>query len=327
MPTTPPSSRSSPAFHLPVRGRWGGGEGPPSLRSQPLNQALSHPVNLKQLGFNSSCLSVPALAPSVEARSSEAHRLRPAKPGWDAPEHSSQALASFSLSAFGFLHSCLTASSDPWCQGNFWNSTLFCFTVHGGSDCAAHQRRWAQFKLRWLLILVTFWSQLLWWSPKSRAFMQRRHPNTTTEGPNDHPGQIFVLTGNICIKSNCISVLSCFYQIIPLPDNITLSAKQMRLKWGWMTPEAKGSGLFKEAGIALTAGHRQKKGEMLQPWEIFRKIIVLGHLEASHPFENMTDKLLHGRLKEITCWDNQFKAIEKWVVNRLRCQKRDRLLL
>lgn len=152
MPTTPPSSQSSPAFHLPVRGRWGGGEGPPSLGSQPLNQTLSHPVNLKQSGFNSSCLSVPALARSVEARSSEAHRLRPAKTGWDALEDSSQALASFSLSAFGFLHSCHTANSDPWCQGNFWNVTLFCFMVHGGSDCAAHQRRRAQFKLRWQLI-------------------------------------------------------------------------------------------------------------------------------------------------------------------------------
>lgn len=90
-----------------------------------------------------------------------------------------------------------------------------------------------------------------------------------------------------------------------------------------MTPEAKGSGLFKEAWIALTKGHRQKKGEMLQPWEIFRKIIVLDHLEPSHPFENMSDKLLYGRLKEITCWDSTFKAIEKWVVNRLRWQKRD----
>lgn len=36
-----------------------GGEGPPSLGSQPLNQALSHPVNLKQSRFNSSCLSAP----------------------------------------------------------------------------------------------------------------------------------------------------------------------------------------------------------------------------------------------------------------------------
>lgn len=153
--------------------------------------------------------------------------------------------------------------------------------------------------------------------------MQHRHPNTTTAGPNYHPGQIFVLTGNSCIRSNCISVLWCFYQIIPLPDNITLSTKQMMLKWGWMTPEAKGIGPFKEAWIALTKGHRQKKGEMLQSWEIFRKIIVRSHLEPSHPLENMSDKLLYGRLKEITCWENQFKAIEKWVVNRLRCQKRD----
>ena len=30
---------------------------PPSLGSEGLNQALSHPVNLKQSGFNSSCLS------------------------------------------------------------------------------------------------------------------------------------------------------------------------------------------------------------------------------------------------------------------------------
>lgn len=89
MPTTPPPSQFSPSFHLPARGRWGGGEGPPSLGSQPLNQALSHPVNLKQSGFNSSCLPVPALAVNVEAHSGEALRLRPAKTGRDAPEESS----------------------------------------------------------------------------------------------------------------------------------------------------------------------------------------------------------------------------------------------
>lgn len=43
-----------------------GREGPPSLGSQPLNQALSHPVNLKQSWFNSSCLS--ALGPKAGAR-------------------------------------------------------------------------------------------------------------------------------------------------------------------------------------------------------------------------------------------------------------------
>lgn len=49
-----------------------GGERPPSLGSQPLNQALSHPVNLKQSGFNSSCLSAPTLAKSEEAHGAEA---------------------------------------------------------------------------------------------------------------------------------------------------------------------------------------------------------------------------------------------------------------
>lgn len=58
------------------RGGGGGGR-PPSLGSQPLNQALSHPVNLKQSGFNSSCLSVPTLAKSEEAHGAEADRLRP----------------------------------------------------------------------------------------------------------------------------------------------------------------------------------------------------------------------------------------------------------
>lgn len=59
------------------------------MGSQPLNQALSHPVNLKQSGFNSSCPPVPALVVNVEARSSEARRLRPVKAGQDAPQESS----------------------------------------------------------------------------------------------------------------------------------------------------------------------------------------------------------------------------------------------
>ena len=70
-PPPPPSSSS----HLPERGRCGGGgregERPPSLGSQPLNQTLSHPVNLKQSGFNSSCLSVPAPAKTMKAHSAE----------------------------------------------------------------------------------------------------------------------------------------------------------------------------------------------------------------------------------------------------------------
>lgn len=52
----------TPHHHLPPssgREREEGKEGPPSLGSQPLNQALSHPVNLKQSRFNSSCLSAP----------------------------------------------------------------------------------------------------------------------------------------------------------------------------------------------------------------------------------------------------------------------------
>lgn len=197
MPTTPPPrphprppSQSSPSFHLPVRGRWGGGEGPPSLGSQPLNQALSHPVNLKQSGFNSSCLSVPALAGSVEAPSSEARRPRPMKTGWDAPEDSSaQADTSTPvLLAFYFWFS--SANWDPWCQGNFWNSTLFRFTAHCGSDCAAHKLRGLDSNEDDGSFLGTFRSQLLQWSLKSQAFMQHRHWNTTTAGSNYHPGQI-----------------------------------------------------------------------------------------------------------------------------------------
>lgn len=107
MPTTPPPSQSSPSFHLPVRGRWGGGEGPPSLGSQPLNQALSHPVNLKQSGFNSSCLPVPALAVNVEAHSTEARRLRPGKTSQDAPEESS-AQADTSARAFLAFYCCFS---------------------------------------------------------------------------------------------------------------------------------------------------------------------------------------------------------------------------
>lgn len=80
------SSSSSPttSSHLPVRGgRWGGGgreggrERPPSLGSQPLNQTLSHPVNLKQSGFNSSCLSAAALAKTTSGSQRRADRLRP----------------------------------------------------------------------------------------------------------------------------------------------------------------------------------------------------------------------------------------------------------
>lgn len=63
--TLPPSSERE------VRGRERGVERPPSLGSQPLNQTLSHPVNLKQSGFNSSCLSVPALAKTMSAHSAE----------------------------------------------------------------------------------------------------------------------------------------------------------------------------------------------------------------------------------------------------------------
>lgn len=66
----PPSSRREGGEGRSGEGMGGGGrqeerereegrEGPPSLGSQPLNQALSHPVNLKQSWFNSSCLSAP----------------------------------------------------------------------------------------------------------------------------------------------------------------------------------------------------------------------------------------------------------------------------
>lgn len=56
------------------------------------------------------------------------------------------------------------------------------------------------------------------------GFMKHRHPHSTRAGPNYHPVQIFVWTGNICIRSNCTSMLLCFCRIIPLPDIITLSA-------------------------------------------------------------------------------------------------------
>lgn len=69
----PPSSGREGGEGRSGGGRYGGGEvgsargereegreGPPSLGSQPLNQAFSHPVNLKQSRFNSSCLSAPA---------------------------------------------------------------------------------------------------------------------------------------------------------------------------------------------------------------------------------------------------------------------------
>lgn len=60
----------------------GGGEGPPLLGSQSLNQTLSHPVNLKQSGFNSSCLSVPAPAWALWLQPPGGQRRR----AWDAPE-------------------------------------------------------------------------------------------------------------------------------------------------------------------------------------------------------------------------------------------------
>lgn len=67
-PNTPPP-QLPPSRKREVRGREKGGGGwggrPPSLGSQPLNQTLSHPVNLKQSGFNSSCLSATALAKTV----------------------------------------------------------------------------------------------------------------------------------------------------------------------------------------------------------------------------------------------------------------------
>lgn len=138
---------NTPSFPIlpllpPSRGRWGGGEGPPSLGSQPLNQALSHPVNLKQSGFNSSCLPVPALAVNVEARSGEALRLRPAKTSQDAPEESS-AQADTSTHVFIPFSFCFS-SFLPYGSlrsGNFWHSTLFYFTVGFGSVCAAHKLR------------------------------------------------------------------------------------------------------------------------------------------------------------------------------------------
>lgn len=54
-----------------------GREGPPSLGSQPLNQALSHPVNLKQSRFNSSCLSAPGPKAGGRLGSSQGRSGRP----------------------------------------------------------------------------------------------------------------------------------------------------------------------------------------------------------------------------------------------------------
>lgn len=136
----PTSSQSSPP---PSTFQWEGGEeggeGPPSLGSQPLNQALSHPVNLKQSGFNSSCLSVAALAGSAEAQQQRGPSAWAREDmlgcSWRTPQHGPTRLSRLLLLVF-FIPA---ANSDPWCQGNFWNSTLFCFTVHCGSDCAAHR--------------------------------------------------------------------------------------------------------------------------------------------------------------------------------------------
>lgn len=230
MPTIPPpqpSSQSSPSFHLPVRGRWGGGEGPPSLGSQPLNQALSHPVNLKQSGFNSSCLSVPTLAVSVEARSSGFGQSRQAGMLRKTPQHRpTQALTSFLPSTFGFLHSCHTANSDPWCQGNFWNSTLFCFTVHCGVA-------WARFKLRWLLIfshiLVTVVTVIIK-EPSFYATQASKYHNSRPQLSSRPDIRIDLEYLHNIKLHQCALALDVSCQIIPLPDNITLSAKQMMPK-------------------------------------------------------------------------------------------------
>lgn len=213
MPTTPPPSQSSPSFHLPARGRWGGGEGPPSLGSQPLNQALSHPVNLKQSGFNSSCLPVPALVVNVEAHSSEARRLRTVKAGQDASEESAQADTSnqvflgfyFCFSSFlpyGSLRSVMAGEFLEfhfiWLHGWFWFSLCCSQDAQGRILIKRIARKW---------FVGTVFTVII----KEVSILQHRYPHTATAGPNYHPGQIFVLTGSICIRSNCTSVLHCFY--------------------------------------------------------------------------------------------------------------------
>lgn len=167
--------------------RIGKGErvGPPSLGSQPLNQALSHPVNLKQSGFNSSCLSVPAK--SGEARLAGADRPRPrwrrnrADRRGDAPEDTSHTntplslyppLLSFSLSIPLFLSSftahdgtARSLGSPPMSRSrialiefalftNCLGFFFFFFSTHAPVSSFAHFRSWAH-RSGWTLSL--FW--------------------------------------------------------------------------------------------------------------------------------------------------------------------------
>lgn len=163
-------------------GSGGGVVGPPSLGSQPLNQALSHPVNLKQSGFNSSCLSVPAK--SGEARLAGADRPRPrwrrnrADRRGDAPEDTSHTntplslyppLLSFSLSIPLFLSSftahdgtarSLSSLMSRSCVALiefalFTNCLGFFFSTHVPVSSFVHFRSWAHCS-GWILLL--FWS-------------------------------------------------------------------------------------------------------------------------------------------------------------------------
>lgn len=186
MPTTPPPSQSSPSFHLPARGRWGGGEGPPSLGSQPLNQALSHPVNLKQSGFNSSCPPVPALVVNVEARSSEARRLRPVKAGQDAPQESSaqadtntQVFLAFyfcfsSFLPYGSLRSVMAGEflefHFTWLHSWFWFSLCCSQDARGWSLIERIAREWSAGTVFTVII-------------KELSILQHRYPHTATAAP------------------------------------------------------------------------------------------------------------------------------------------------
>lgn len=75
-PPPPLFPQSFCPFQKGSKERWGG-EGPPSLGSQPFNQTLSHPVNLKQSEFNSSCPSEATPAETaLDSPRRRAHQLR-----------------------------------------------------------------------------------------------------------------------------------------------------------------------------------------------------------------------------------------------------------
>ena len=87
--------------------------GPPSLGSQSLNQPLSHPLNQKQSGFNSGCLSVPGLAQQQDTGTGTGWRML------QGTRFSMHCLLS-RLLFFYFCFSRQTSDGGIGIQGLFW---------------------------------------------------------------------------------------------------------------------------------------------------------------------------------------------------------------